>query len=126
MKRAQLDDLLREVAHVITATDVAMIGSQCVHAATDTPPAEVLMSRECDLLIEESDPMHEQLDAALGAESRYRDEHGTFVDTVSPTFPFLCADDGAHVDGRRAGAVPGVPAIRVCCRAVGAAQNRGE
>jgi hypothetical protein len=66
-----------------------MIGSQCVHAATSAPPAEVLMSRECDILIEDSDPARERVEAELGEQSHYYDEHGTFIDTVSPTFPFL-------------------------------------
>jgi hypothetical protein len=60
-----------------------------LHAATDIPPAEVLMSRECDILVEDSDPVRERIDAELGATSRYHEEHGTFIDTVSPTFPFL-------------------------------------
>ncbi len=47
------------------------------------------MSRECDILIEDSDPMRERIAAELGATSRYHEEHGTFVDIVSPTFPFL-------------------------------------
>jgi len=89
MKRSQLEDLLRELARLLRKQEVAMIGSQCVHAATDTPPAEVLMSRECDILLEDSDPARERIDAELGMASRYREEHGTFVDTVPPTFPFL-------------------------------------
>ena len=63
-----------------------MIGSQCVHAATDAPPAEVLMSRECDVLVEDSDPARERINAELGEASPYHEEFGTFV---SPSFPFL-------------------------------------
>jgi hypothetical protein len=66
-----------------------MIGSQCVHAATDAPPADVLMSRECDILVDDSDPVRERIHAELGARSRHHDEYGTYVDTVPPTFPFL-------------------------------------
>jgi len=89
MKRAELEDLLRELARVLGKREVAMIGSQCVHAATDAPPAEVLMSRECDILVDDSDPVRERIDAELGATSPYHEEYGTFVDTVSPSFPFL-------------------------------------
>src|SRR5262249_7941143 len=89
MRRAELDDLLRELGGMLDTSDVTMIGSQCVHAATDAPPAEVLMSRECDVLIADSDPKRSQIDAELGAGSRYHEEHGTYVDAVSPGFPFL-------------------------------------
>jgi hypothetical protein len=89
MKRAQLEDLLRELVRVLGRREVAMIGSQCVHAATDAPPGEVLMSRECDILIDDNDPAREQIDAALGSTSMYQREHGIFIDTVSPSFPFL-------------------------------------
>jgi hypothetical protein len=89
MKRTELDDLLRELARVLGKRDVAMIDSQCVHAATDAPPAEVLMSRECDILVEDSDPARELIATELGKTSPYHEEYGTFVDTVSPGFPFL-------------------------------------
>lgn len=89
MKRAELEDILRGLARVLGKREVAMIGSQCVHAATDAPPAEVLMSRECDVLIEDSDPARELIDAELGQTSPYHEEYGTFVDMVSPSFPFL-------------------------------------
>ncbi len=36
MKRSQLEALLRELVYVLGKQEVAMIGSQCVHAATDT------------------------------------------------------------------------------------------
>ena len=47
------------------------------------------MSRECDILIEDSDPIHARIEELLGRTSRHQEEHGTYVDTVSPTFPFL-------------------------------------
>jgi len=92
MKHAELEDLLRELGRVLGKCELAMIGSQCVHAATDTPPAEVLMSRECDILVEDSDPVRERIDTELGETSPYHEEHGTFIDTVSPSFPFLPDD----------------------------------
>jgi hypothetical protein len=33
--------------------------------------------------------VRERIDAELGSMSRYREELGTYIDTVSPTFPFL-------------------------------------
>ena len=91
MKRSQLEELVRELVRVAANRELAMIGSQCVHASTDQPPAEVLMSRECDVLVDESDPLAARIDAELGEGSPYYEEHGTFVDIVSPTFPFLPA-----------------------------------
>jgi hypothetical protein len=89
MRRSELDDLMRALGGMLDISDVVMIGSQCVHAATDAPPAEVLMSRECDILIADSDPRRSQIDAELGAGSRYHEERGTYLDAVSPGFPFL-------------------------------------
>lgn len=89
MTRAELETLFAEVGRVAGTTSLAMIGSQCVHAATTNPPAEVLMSRECDVLIPSEDPLHESLLAALGKNSSFYDEHGTYLDAVSPSFPFL-------------------------------------
>lgn len=88
MRRVQLEALLRELARVSGSSDVVLIGSQCVHAATDNPPAEVLISAECDLLIEEG-PLSEKIDAELGPTSRFQQEHGVYVDTVPAAFPFL-------------------------------------
>src|SRR5262245_3232660 len=56
MKRAQLEDLLRRLAPLVGRAEVTMIGSQCVHAVTDDPAAEVLMSVEVDILLESHDP----------------------------------------------------------------------
>jgi hypothetical protein len=47
------------------------------------------MSRECDILIEDSDPARELIDAELGETSPHHEEYGTFVDAVSPNLPFL-------------------------------------
>jgi hypothetical protein len=89
MKRELLLDLVGEIARVAGARDVIMIGSQVVHAVTAQVPGEVLMSRECDLLLDDSDPLTAALDAALGPESGLAAEQFVHVDTVSSTFPFL-------------------------------------
>src|SRR5215510_767016 len=89
MKRSELDELLRGLARILGKGQLVMIGSQCVHAAAEVPPAEVLLSRECDVLIEDSDPVRAVIDAELGEASPEHEKHGTFVDTVSPGFPFL-------------------------------------
>jgi len=83
-----LDDLLAELARVSALDEVVVIGSQCVHAVTDRPPPEVVMSIECDVLFDEGE-LSERVDAALGKTSAYQAEHGVYVDTVPATFPFL-------------------------------------
>lgn len=59
-----------------------------MHAVTEQPPPEVVMSIECDVLFEEGE-LSERVDAALGKTSAYQAEHGVYVDTVPATFPFL-------------------------------------
>lgn len=56
--------------------DLVMIGSQVVDAAVADVPAEVVISRECDLLFDESDPVAGEIDANLGPESRPPDMTG--------------------------------------------------
>jgi hypothetical protein len=90
MKRSQLVELLAAARGIVGERDLVIIGSQCVHARTDDAPAEVLMSRECDVLLDEHDALTARLDAELGEASAYRAEHGVYVDTVNDdTFPFL-------------------------------------
>jgi hypothetical protein len=89
MKRTLLDDLLRDVERITGERELVMIGSQAVHAAAAEVPAEVVISRECDLLFEENDPLVIQIDASLGPGSERAAELLVHVDTVSSSFPFL-------------------------------------
>lgn len=66
-----------------------MIGSQCVHALTNDAPAEVLMSREVDILFDAADPVVDTIDAELGEDSPFHAESGVYVDPIIGTFPFL-------------------------------------
>jgi hypothetical protein len=52
-------------------------------------PAEVVISRECDLLFDDSDPVAGVIDQSLGPESERAAELFVHVDTVSSSFPFL-------------------------------------
>lgn len=89
MRRSQLEALLRELGRVSGKRALVLIGSQCVHATTEAVPAEVLMSLEVDVLIDEADPASARIDEELGPDSAYRVEHAIFVDTVPASFPFL-------------------------------------
>jgi hypothetical protein len=89
MKRALLEELLRALGSVTGRRDLVIIGSQAVHAATDAPPGEVLLSRECDVLLDEDDEASRRIDEALGEQSEFAAHRGVYADTVSSTFPFL-------------------------------------
>jgi hypothetical protein len=88
MRRPQLEALLRALDRVTAGREVVMVGSQCVHAVTAAPPAEVLMSVECDVLLDE-DELSERIDRELGPTSVFQTQHGVYIDTVPATFPFL-------------------------------------
>ena len=89
MRRSQLETLLRELGRVSGKRELVLIGSQCVHAITDAVPAEILMSLEVDVLIDEADPASGKIDEELGPDSEFRAEHAVFADTVPASFPFL-------------------------------------
>ena len=89
MKRTLLDELLREVERITGERDLVMVGSQAIHAVMVDVPAEVAISRECDLLFDESDPVVAAIDADLGPSSERAAELLVHVDTVSSSFPFL-------------------------------------
>lgn len=69
MNRAVLDELLQALSSITGERDLVMIGSQSIHAVTIDAPVEVAMSRECDLLLDDSDPLTSVIDAQLGADS---------------------------------------------------------
>ena len=89
MKRPLLDELLRAVEQITGERELVMIGSPALHAVVADAPAEVVMSRECDLLFDESDPVVEVIDASLGPDAERAAELLVHVDTVSSSFPFL-------------------------------------
>lgn len=89
MRRSLLDELLSDVERIAGERDLVMIGSQAIHAVVADVPAEVVISRECDLLLEESDPVTAAIDASLGPDSERAAELLVHIDTVNPSFPFL-------------------------------------
>jgi len=89
MKRTLLEELLRDVERITGERDLVMIGSQAIHAAVVDVPAEVMISRECDLLFDDDDPAAAAIDGSLGPDSERAAELLVHVDTVSSSFPFL-------------------------------------
>ena len=51
MKKRELEIALRAAARLARETEFFVIGTQAVHAYCPRPPAEVLISQECDLII---------------------------------------------------------------------------
>lgn len=89
MRRAQVEDLLRELGRVAGRSEVVIVGSQSVHAFTDAAPAEVLVSLECDVLLDEGDAAADIIREQLGPQSPFRAEKGYYVDAVPPGLPLL-------------------------------------
>lgn len=108
MRRELLLELLDEAMRIAEDRVLVMIDSHVVHAATGEVPAEVVMSRECDLLLDESDPIAAAIDRDLGPDSKLAAERFVHVDTVSSTFPFL----PAGWEGRLVSLAPTVPNVR--------------
>jgi hypothetical protein len=89
MRREQLQELLREAGRVAGRDELVVIGSQAVHAVAGTAPAEVVVSRECDLLLDEGDAAADALEQQLGMQSPFYAERGLYVDVVPPGIPVL-------------------------------------
>jgi hypothetical protein len=89
MRREQLQELLREAGRVSGRDELVVIDSQAVHAVTGAAPAEVVVSRECDLLLEEGDAAAAALEQQLGVQSPFFPERGLYVDVVPPGIPVL-------------------------------------
>jgi hypothetical protein len=73
MQREQFHELLARAAGICGRRELLVFGSQAVHALTSSPPAEVLVSVECDIWLrdepesdggEENEPHHEADDPA--------------------------------------------------------------
>jgi hypothetical protein len=66
-----------------------IIGSQAVHAHCKRPPAEVLLSQECDLYPRTHPQAAALLDRELGRNSGFARKHGFYVDVVAPEIASL-------------------------------------
>ena len=89
MKREQFEELVQSVGRAAGRTELVVIGSQAVHAVTDAAPAEVLVSLECDLLLDEEDAAADNIRRRFGPQSPFRNERGFYADVVPPRLPLL-------------------------------------
>lgn len=84
MKRSELQTALRAAARVARDREFTLIGSQAIHAYCRRPPAEVLVSQECDLYPRTHPQAAGLLDTQLGPKSAFARRHGFYVDVVTP------------------------------------------
>ncbi len=89
MKRRQIELLLGEAGKLARESEFLIIGSQAAHAFTKKPPAEVLLSKECDIYPKNHPEAATLLTAKLGAASRFAKENGYSADVVTPELATL-------------------------------------
>jgi hypothetical protein len=89
MKRRELEVALRAASRVSREHEFFLIGSQAVHAHCRRPPAEVLLSQECDLYPRNSSQAASLLHFQLGRGSKFARQHGFYVDVVTPEIASL-------------------------------------
>src|SRR5215471_10927884 len=89
MRKRELETALRAASRVAREFDFVIIGSQAMHAQCRRPPAEVLLSQECDLYPRTYPHAANLLDAELGRRSAFARRHGFYVDVVTPDLATL-------------------------------------
>lgn len=89
MRKKELELALRSAARIAGENEFYLIGSQAIHAYSNRPPAEVLLSQECDLYPKNRPEAALLLIAKLGRGSPFARQHGFYVDVVTPELPSL-------------------------------------
>jgi hypothetical protein len=89
VKRRELEQAIRKASRLAGELDFYLIGSQAVHACCHRPPAEVLLSQECDLYPVNHPETAGLLVAQLGRGSPFARRHGFYVDVVTPELASL-------------------------------------
>ena len=89
MRRHELKVALRAAALVSGEREFLLIGSQAVHAHCRRPPAEVLLSQECDVYPRHVPQTANLLHSQLGRGSKFARRHGFHVDVVTPALASL-------------------------------------
>ena len=84
MKRRELETTLKAAGRVAEEVEFFLIGTQAVHAHCRRPPAEALLSQECDLYPKNRPQTANLIHARLGRGSRFARSHGFYADVVTP------------------------------------------
>jgi len=113
MKRRELEKTLKAAAQLAPGTEFFLIGSPAVHAYSRTPPAEVLLSQECDIYPRTRPELANLLHGRLGRGSPFARRNGFYLDVVTPegcyAGPRLGNTAQTSANGARHGAVSGGP-----------------
>ena len=105
MRKRELKLALRSAGRIAQDNEFYLIGSQVLHAYCGRPPAEVLLSQECDLYPKNRTETASLLDAELGRGSRFARRQGFYVDVVTPELASLPRRWERRLRPLRAGAV---------------------
>lgn len=91
MRKEQLEEVIRAASVVAARKEFILFGSQAVHAITDAPPVEVLVSRECDIWLSQEPAIQELLKRELGVDSAFQLAKGYYLDPLPPDLPMVPA-----------------------------------
>jgi hypothetical protein len=89
VRKHELRTAIKAAARVANELEFFLIGSQAIHAHCRRPPAEVLLSQECDLYPCNHTQMAALLDSEVGRNSAFARKHGFYVDVVAPEIATL-------------------------------------
>jgi hypothetical protein len=89
VKKHELKIALRAAARVTHQREFFIIGSQAIHGHCQRPPAEVLLSQDCDLYPRAQPQAAQVLARELGRNSVFARKHGFYVDVVTPEIASL-------------------------------------
>jgi hypothetical protein len=86
MNKSQLELALRMAGEIARDPDFIVFGSQSILGTVAAPPKTCLLSMEVDLYPRQHPQAVSLISTALGARSAFSQEHGFFVDCVTPDF----------------------------------------
>lgn len=87
MNRAQLHTLLRAAQAHTGHREFVIVGSLAILGAVVNPPPTMVVSIDVDTYLKNDPGRTGELVAALGQGSAFEDEHGYYLDPVSPNLP---------------------------------------
>jgi hypothetical protein len=105
MRKNEVVRLVREAGRLARESEFYLIGSQAAHAVISRPPAEVLLSRECDLYPRNRPETAEVLHRLLGPRSDFARRKGFYADVVTPEIATLPAGWDSRLQALRCGTV---------------------
>lgn len=87
MNREQLHALLTEARKQVQHAEFVIVGSLAILGAVAEPPRTMVMSIDVDTYLKNDPQRTGELVQALGQGSAFEDEHGYYLDPVSPNLP---------------------------------------